>query len=91
MYELKSLLQQIVVAVSQNDVEGLSPADAARFIGVSTSKFHSLNSSGMLPSPVELGDRCPRWIRTELRAWLLAGSPSRIKWNSIRDAKLRAA
>lgn len=72
------------------DVEGLSPPDAAAYLGVSTAKLHDLDARGLLPSPAQLGDgRCPRWSRSELRAWLIAGAPPRLKWRVMRDAALR--
>jgi predicted DNA-binding transcriptional regulator AlpA len=71
--------------------EALDPAGAARLCGVCVSKWHDLNSRGLCPSPARVGDsdRLPRWPRAELRAWLLAGAPSRQRWNSMRDAALR--
>src|SRR4051794_18749732 len=64
--------------------EGLNPAEAAAFVGVSVSKWHAMNAAGYCPAPVELGDRCPRWLRGELRAWLYAGAPTRVTWSQMR-------
>lgn len=70
--------------------EGLSPAEAARFIGVSPSKLHELNSRGLMPAPAELGDgKCPRFSRSILSAWLKAGAPSRIQWLAMKDSVMR--
>ena len=69
--------------------EGLDPSAAAAFVGVSVSKWHAMNAAGHCPAPVELGDRCPRWLRGELRAWLYAGAPTRVTWLQIRRDALR--
>lgn len=70
--------------------EGLSPQAAATLIGVSPAKLHDMNARGLMPAPVELGTgRCPRYLRSELFAWLRAGAPPRAKWHGMRDAALR--
>jgi predicted DNA-binding transcriptional regulator AlpA len=70
--------------------EGLDAPAAARFIGVSTSKWHDLVANGHAPEPVRLGSgNCPRWPRGELRAWLLNGAPPRVRWVAMRDAAIR--
>lgn len=72
------------------DPEGLSMTEAAQFLGISTAKLHQLDSQGLLPEPARLGTgNCPRFTRTELRAWMLAGCPSRVRWAQLRDAALR--
>ena len=65
--------------------EGLDPVSAATLIGVSVRKFHEMNSSGLIPAPVELGDRCPRWLKSELLAWMRHGAPSRARWVLMRN------
>jgi prophage regulatory protein len=69
-------MQELTLAVG--------PAEAAKMLGISPRHFRSMNASGRLPAPIRLG-RSPRWAVDELRAWLLAGSPSREKWNIIRQ------
>lgn len=68
--------------------EGMRAAEAARFVGISPSLWRSLDARGLVPAPVELSIRLPIWPRTELRAWLLAGAPPRIKWRQIREAAI---
>ena len=58
-------------------------ADAARFIGVSSSHFYALAKTGRLPLPVRMG-RCVRWRRAELSAWIDAGCPALERWNVMR-------
>jgi predicted DNA-binding transcriptional regulator AlpA len=96
LLNLVGVLARLADAVEQQRMaaaEGLDPGAAAAFIGVSISKLHDLNTRGLMPSPAELGDggRCPRWSRSELRAWLLAGAPSRIRWQAMRDQVMRRA
>ena len=61
----------------------LSPAETARFLGVSSRHLRALNSCGRLPAPIRLG-RCVRWCRAELVAWCEAGAPVRDEWHQIR-------
>lgn len=81
----------VAEALGTADVEGLSNAAAARFVGMSVSLWNSLNNRGLVPAPAELSERCPRWSRTELKAWLLAGAPARSRWNQMREVVLRRA
>jgi predicted DNA-binding transcriptional regulator AlpA len=71
--------------------EGLDAADAARFVGVSRSSFYQLDERGLVPAAVLVGDTKRVWPRSELRAWLLAGAPSRLHWRAMRDQALRKA
>jgi predicted DNA-binding transcriptional regulator AlpA len=70
--------------------EAMNGADAAKFCGLSTSKFYDANSRGMVPSPVQV-DGVARWLRAELAAWLRAGCPPRVRWQCERDAVFRRA
>jgi hypothetical protein len=70
--------------------EGLDARASAAFCGISESKWRSLDASGWCPSPANLGDnRCPRWSRGELVAWLRAGAPSRARWVLMRNQIMR--
>jgi predicted DNA-binding transcriptional regulator AlpA len=73
--------------------EGLDGGDAATFLGISTSKLYELDSRGLCPEPVTLGDgtRCRRWVRSELLAWLKAGAPSRSRWAILKHQQTRKA
>ncbi len=90
---LAAIAGQIAAAFAARppEAEGLDATAAARFLGISRSKIHDMNTHGLLPAPAEFGDRCPRWSRSELRAWLLAGAPSRARWAGIRAAAMRSA
>jgi len=87
--KILELLERIADGIDAGRAEGLAPADAAALLGISTSKLHELNARGLMPAPSELGDRCPRWSRTELKTWLLAGAPGRARWNLMRDTTMR--
>ena len=94
--ELLALLGEVLTRLAdaigtQNGVvpEALDAGQASRFCGVSVNKWHSMNAAGHFPAPVELGDRCPRWLRSELVLWLRAGVPSRARWASMREPLLR--
>lgn len=62
----------------------LTAGEAAELIGVSRSKFFELASAGRLPRPVRLGARCPRWVLSEMRAWIAAGAPDTRSWERIK-------
>lgn len=64
-------------------------AGLAAALSVSVAMVDAMNTKGTLPAPVDLSDRCPRWPRREIEAWLLAGSPTRARWAEIRDQVLR--
>lgn len=82
--DLAGVIQLLVVP------QGMDAAATGDFLGISTSAVHDLNSRGLLPAPVLIGDgRCHRWIRAELLDWLVAGAPTRDKWNMIKQANAR--
>jgi predicted DNA-binding transcriptional regulator AlpA len=91
MAEALDLLRRIAAAVESDRAEALDPRAAAAFLGISVGKLHDLNGRGLIPQPAQIGDsdRLPRWDRSELRAWVLAGAPSRIRWQTIRESCLR--
>jgi predicted DNA-binding transcriptional regulator AlpA len=63
----------------------LTARDAAALLGISRAQFFKLQAAGKLgPVPVYLGSRAPRWVRSELEEWLLAGAPSRDTWQTLR-------
>jgi excisionase family DNA binding protein len=65
----------------------LTAKDAAELLGISRSQFFKLHAAGRIgPLPVYLGSRAPRWVRSELEAWLQAGAPNRQKWQAMRGA-----
>jgi predicted DNA-binding transcriptional regulator AlpA len=85
-------MERLSARLDSESPEGLSPTEAAAFCGISVGQFHALAAKGYIgPEPSELGDRCPRYSRTELRAWLMAKSPTRPRWREMRTAVLRRA
>ena len=91
--ELAALLRRVLQsldAAPSDDAEGLSPAAAAKFLGISVSALHDLNSRGWVPEPANLGDgRLPRYSKSVLRAWLASGAPHRSRWASMQSAVVR--
>ena len=91
--DMSTVLARLAEAIAAMGAvpEGLDREAASAFIGVSLAKLDDLNARGLMPSPAQIGDggRCPRWSRCELKAWLQAGAPSRVRWASLRDAALR--
>ena len=80
--------QQHGTAAVQSPTEPLAvdAAGAARLCGLSRSKWFELDSAGKVPRALRFaGDRCPRWVVSELHEWLRAGAPPRDQW----EARLR--
>lgn len=59
--------------------------ESARICGVSRSTWMKLCASGRTPRPVRLGRRVV-WPVSVLHEWLVAGSPSRERWEAMRRA-----
>ncbi|MBA7677129.1 hypothetical protein ES703_85377 [subsurface metagenome] len=61
----------------------LSASDAAALLGIGSSHFWGLHSSGRLgPLPIKLGRRT-LWSRRDLEKWIDAGCPSRKQWQDM--------
>jgi predicted DNA-binding transcriptional regulator AlpA len=88
--EVVALLREIREQLAAAQVEALDATEAGRLCGVSNSKWRALSDRGMCPAPAELGDRCPRWMRSELLAWLRASCPSRVRWEQMKGARMKA-
>ena len=74
-----------VLAVDGKQVYSLllSAPDAATLLGIGSSHFWGLHSSGRLgPLPIKLGRRT-LWIRRDLEKWTDVGCPSRKQWQNI--------
>ncbi|MGA2093103.1 MAG: helix-turn-helix domain-containing protein [Sedimentisphaerales bacterium] len=65
----------------------LSADDAAAALSVSRAHLYSMHAAGQIPQPVRIGKRT-LWSADELRAWALAGGPSREKWQQIKGGIL---
>jgi len=87
---VEALLVRILQAV-EPPPEGLTPAEAAKLVGVSVSKFHAMNDDGRIPAAVKFGDRLPRWSRGELTKWMQSGAPPRSRWEGMRASVMRNA
>lgn len=75
-------------AVPESERLAVDAATAARLCGVSRSQWFMLSSAGKTPRPIRsLGIRCPRWLVSELRAWLESGAPERGAWERMKGAR----
>lgn len=85
-------LRAIRAVMECGPAEGLDASAAAALCGISRAKWHSLVSSGLAPESVQLGTGCcPRWMRSELLAWMRAGAPSRQQWAMMKSQTMRRA
>ena len=60
----------------------LSARQVADLLGIGLSTWWRLVSSCRTPAPLKLA-RCTKWIAAEIRAWILAGCPSRDRWEAV--------
>lgn len=68
------------------EVVAVPAAEAAKLLSVSERHLWSMHSTGRLgPLPIRLG-RSVRWRKSELLAWLEAGTPERTEWQQRRTA-----
>jgi len=89
--ETLALLREIRDRLADNAGEVLDPEGAARFVHVALGTWHRLHLAGMTPKAAYISDRCLVWSRRELHAWILAGAPSRRKWETQRDSAMKRA
>lgn len=61
----------------------LDVAEVAELLGVGRSTLYRLDETGAVPRGVRIG-RMRRWSREELRAWIAAGCPPRVRWEDSR-------
>jgi len=91
LQNLTDLVERLTTSAEGAQAEGLDPKGAAAFLSVSIEQLRQWNDKGIIPAPVTLSERCPRWSRTELKLWLVHGAPTRLQWSKMREMKLRAA
>ncbi|MBK8914563.1 MAG: AlpA family phage regulatory protein [Phycisphaerales bacterium] len=60
----------------------LTASQAADTLGISRAHLWRLHSAALLPRPLNLGRRCPRWRAAELKEWADAGCPARARWEA---------
>lgn len=61
----------------------LRDTDLARLLGCSVRHVATLDTRGLIPSPVHLG-RCKRWSRPIIEQWAAVGCPPRDKFEEPR-------
>lgn len=47
-------------------------------------------SAGKIPQPITIGTKLKRWSVAEIREWIEAGSPDRIRWEEIKKGRGRS-
>ncbi len=61
----------------------IDAAGLAKMLGESKRTVERWDQSGRIPRPLPLS-RVKRWLRAEIDAWLLAGTPDRERWTAMR-------
>lgn len=72
-------------AAKNPEVELLSPAAVATFLGVSQAYLRVRVERGLIPAPVGEIGYGKKWSRTELLAWIHAGMPAQAGWLKVRE------
>jgi predicted DNA-binding transcriptional regulator AlpA len=62
----------------------LRAADAASRCGISVRTWRTWDAAGKVPAAVRIG-RATFWRASELHAWVAAGCPNRITWQSMQN------
>ncbi len=69
--------------IETNQTLLVTASELAKLLGVSVRQIWRMNSAGKIPKPIRMGN-CVRWMIKEIEAWLEAGVPDRVSWESIR-------
>ena len=86
-------MQEDIEKTSQNEQENnsqiepllVSLDEAARLLGIGRTTFYQLCSSGRIgPMAIKFGRRS-LFRLDELREWVAADCPPRVKWHAMRD------
>lgn len=59
----------------------------ARRLGYSTRTLDRDRAEGRVPDPVRGNGKHPRWLESEVEAWIAAGLPDRVTWARLRAAR----
>ena len=54
---------------------------------VSRATWFAWQAGGLIPLPIIRRGRIVRWRRLEIESWILAGAPSRDRWDVLRGAR----
>ena len=63
----------------------LRAADAAALCGKSERTWRCWDAAGLVPRPVRIR-RATFWRPEELRRWVEAGCPDRLRWEQLRES-----
>lgn len=55
-----------------------------QMLGLSRASVFAMHSAGKLPRPVRPTGRAPRWIVSDIEAWLHADCPPRDVWERLK-------
>ena len=69
--------------------ELLNARQAAKLLGVSERHFWTMEATGRLGPALHRLGRCRRVSASELRAWIMAGTPSRERWQAMKAGARR--
>jgi len=67
----------------------ISAKETAKRLSISLGFFYSLHNAGKVPLPRKLGRRT-LWSVQELKDWIDAGCPTRVKWQELKREKDQA-
>jgi excisionase family DNA binding protein len=65
--------------------------EVARRLGLSERTVWRLTAAGKLPNPIRIGGKTKRWRAEDIRAWVAAGCPDRLAWESLPRPRLDGA
>lgn len=68
---------------SNQNIQLLSAKELGKLLSLSKRQIFRLNSCGKIPKPLRIGGSV-RWSSEECAAWLRAGAPDRLTWESMK-------
>jgi len=61
----------------------------ARLLGCSARTLDRDRAAGLIPDPLPRPGKNPRWLASEIHAWLAAGTPDRDTWDRLKPKLTR--
>lgn len=75
-----------MTTLTQTGCATINTKELAKMLSVSVRHIERQDSAGRIPRPIRIG-RSKRWRTDEITAWLEAGCPDRVTWESMNGGR----
>lgn len=58
----------------------------AKLLNIRRASFYRAKSKRLLPRETRLGQRCVRWLLSEVQCWMRFGCPEQDRWDQMRGS-----